>query len=587
MEAQKNNKRRNGYRGFGRRAGTALLAGFVMNIAQLGAYGAICPLNVPTNDNDAILASDTMLPPPAAAPAASDSAGSLGDTSSMDAATGAADNTANNGQAAPAPGQPAPGATDAAGAALNENSATTQPSDTMMLPDNEAHVLLEPGKARTLNLGHKIKTANILDKDIADIIMMSPNQVLVTGKKPGTTQLILWDDGDGSHVVEVTVQSNIINLRRTLAQLFPGEKIQADAANGTVTLHGQVNSLQVAQEAAQVSLAYGKVLNLLEVGGGQQVMLQVKFAEVSKQAERQLGLNFGGVDGVSFLGSNLGPDHLGIGPNGNFGSTISGDTIASAATIASPIFGQGMIGKTVFQYFVNALETNSVLRILAEPNLVTTSGQEATFLAGGSFPYPVPQAGANGQTTITIEFQDYGVNLKFTPIVLGDGRIRLKVAPEVSQLDYSHGVSLDGTTVPGLTKRNVNTCVEMAEGQTLAIAGLLQNNITADNTQLPVLGDLPILGALFRSVSYQRAETELVILVTPVLVGGIDPADVTEVPGGKWRDPASVDLYLFKDLGGEQLDTTNAPRLENSPAPRFHGQYGFQPASPDSSASAR
>jgi pilus assembly protein CpaC len=239
-------------------------------------------------------------------------------------------------------------------------------------------------------------------------------------------------------------------------------------------------------------------------------------------------------------------------------------------------FGGGATGAIIFNYFINALETNNLLRMLAEPDLVTTSGQTATFLAGGSIPYPVPQTGTGGGSTITIQWQDYGVNLKFTPIVLGNGRIRIQVAPEVSELDYAHAVTLAGTSIPALTKRNVNTTVELAEGQTFTIAGLLQDNITATNQQFPVLGDIPVLGALFRSVNYQRAETELVVMVTPVLVSGVDPADVTEIPGGRWRDPKNLNLYLFKDLGGEVVDAPQAPPA-NGPVPRFHGEVGFEP----------
>ncbi len=311
-------------------------------------------------------------------------------------------------------------------------------------------------------------------------------------------------------------------------------------------------------------------MNLLEVGGGQQVMVKVRFAEVTKSAEKELGFNFGGSDGTSVFGSNIGKNPFAVGAGRGLAALVPPSALTSGA-----VFGEGAIGKIAFDYFVDAMEQNSVLRTLAEPTLVTTSGQEATFLAGGSFPYPVPQASGGG-TTITIQFQDYGVNLKFTPIVLGNGRIRMKVSPEVSQLDFTTAVSVAGTTVPGLTKRNVNTTVELSEGQTLAIGGLLQNQITGNNQQFPLLGDLPVVGALFRSVKYQRNETELVVLVTPVLVHGMDPGDVTEVPGGKWRDPKPADFYLFKDLGGEVVSAqTTSP---TGPAPRFHGDYGFQPA---------
>jgi pilus assembly protein CpaC len=436
-------------------------------------------------------------------------------------------------------------------------------------------ITLEPGKAKKWSLDRKIKKANMLGPDIADVVPLGPNDLLITGKKPGATQLIVWDESDQTQILNVEVTSNIETLRKNLKSLFPDSNIKVEEDNGSITLHGQVRTLEIARQAEEITLPYasgGKVSNLLEVGGGQQVMLQVRFAEVSKSAEQQLGFNFAGSDGTSIFANNLGPNTLGLGS-----ATFPGSaTILSPTAITGSMFGQGAFAKIAFQYFVNALENNSLLRMLAEPDLVTTSGQQASFLAGGSIPYPVPQAGTGGGSTITIQFQDYGVNLKFTPIVLGDGRIRLNVAPEVSELDYSHTVSIDGTVVPGFTKRNVNTTVELAEGQTFAIAGLLQDDITASNQQFPVLGDIPVLGALFRSVSYQRAETELVVMVTPVLVHGIDPGDVTEVPGGKWRDPTNLNLYLFKDMGGEVVDAPHAPKA-TGPVPLFHGEVGFEP----------
>jgi pilus assembly protein CpaC len=330
-----------------------------------------------------------------------------------------------------------------------------------------------------------------------------------------------------------------------------------------------------------------KIVDLLEIGGGQQVMLRVKFAEVSKQAEQTLGFNFGGNDGVSIYGGNVGANTLGITPGTPASGTTPGTpnllAIPAGALGAASMFGTGSFARVAFAYFVDALEANSLLRTLAEPNLVTTSGQKATFLAGGSFPYPVPQSSGGG-TAITIQFQPYGVSLAFTPVVLGNGRIRLDVNPDVSELDFSHTVSLDGTTVPGLTDRNVHTTVELAEGQTYALAGLLQDNISASDTQFPFLGDIPVLGALFRSVQYQKNQTELVVLVTPVLVHGIDPADVTPVPGEKWRDPNNAQLYFFKDMGGEVTPRRPSKAVyssddsqEQSQTPQFEGPAGFTP----------
>jgi len=457
--------------------------------------------------------------------------------------------------------------------------ATTAPSDSVSDDASISTVVLQPGKAKRMPFDERVKRANILAPDIADVIPLGPNELLLTAKKSGSTQLIVWLESDHTQIMNIEVATPVAILQKRLLGLFPQSKITVEDANGTITLTGQVHDLETARRAESIALPYSganKIVDLLEVGGGQQVMLKVKFAEVSKQAERELGFNFGGQDGRSVWGSNLGPNTLGILPGGLASPNLL--DIPSGAVSAASTFGSGQFAGIAFAYFVDALEQNSLLRTLAEPNLVTTSGQQATFLAGGSFPYPVPQSGTGGGTTITIQFQKYGVQLNFTPIVLGNGRIRLKVNPDVSELDYSHTVTLNGTSVPGLTDRNVDTTVELAEGQTYALAGLLQDQITASNQQFPLLGDIPVLGALFRSVKYQKNQTELVILVTPVLVHGIDPGDVTPVPGEKWRDPNSAQLYFLHDLGGEELPPPPArPEGATDQTPQFQGPAGFQP----------
>jgi pilus assembly protein CpaC len=457
---------------------------------------------------------------------------------------------------------------------------TTAPSDMTASDDKPSDVVtIEPGKAKKLTFEMKIKKANMLLPDIADVIPLEPSELLITAKKAGTTQLILWDENDHTQVITIEVSTPIARLQKQLVNLFPESKINVEDANGTITLTGQVRDLQTAAQVELVAAPYsagGKVADLLEIAGGQQVMLKVKFAEVSKQAETELGFNFGGSDGVSVFGSNLGQNAIGVVPGAvNTLATPSGILSDTAASM----FGTGAFGPIAFAYFVDALEQNELLRTLAEPDLVTTSGQKATFLAGGQFPYPVPQS-SGGSTAITIQFQPYGVALDFTPIVLGNGRIRMRVHPDVSELDFSHTVTLDGTTVPGLTERSADTTVELAQGQTFALAGLLQDQISAHNISFPILGDVPVLGALFRSVQYQKNQTELVILVSPVLVHGIDPADVTPVPGEKWRDPNTAQLYVMGDLGGEVYPPAGRLNAPTGPAPTFEGPAGFQPPAP-------
>ena len=233
-------------------------------------------------------------------------------------------------------------------------------------------------------------------------------------------------------------------------------------------------------------------------------------------------------------------------------------------------------GNTSFEYFITALRNNGLLRILAEPNLTAISGQQASFLAGGEIPILVPQASGGGSVT-TVEYKQYGIQLNFTPTVLGDGRVRLSCTPQVSDLDYAHAVELGGAPVPALITRNVNTTVELAEGQTFALAGLLKNEVTANKNITPFLGDLPAIGALFRSVSYQRSETELVVLVTPHLVEALNPNQVPRLPGDPWRDPTEGQLFWKADLGGPAPDVRHAPAVHTS---RFYGTTGYTPTAP-------
>jgi pilus assembly protein CpaC len=336
-------------------------------------------------------------------------------------------------------------------------------------------------------------------------------------------------------------------------------------------LTGRVPNLQIADQAASMAAPYGKVLNFLEISGGQQVCLEVKFAEVSRSASNHLGVNLGFSDGTSFGGSNIGQ----VNPSGIL--PVGAADVALAIVSPNPavtLFGKGVLGQTAFAYFVDALRQNNLLRVLAEPNLMAISGQEASFLAGGEYPIPVTQGGGTGAggTAVTVEYREFGVKLKMTPVVLGDGKIRLKVAPEVSDLDFSTAVRFNGFVIPGLTSRKVETVIELNEGQTFAIAGLLNNNMTASKDVTPLLGDLPVVGALFRSVRYQRKETELVVLVTPRLVNGMNPDQVPALPGESWREPNELDMYLNADIGGPATDVKNGtPR----PAPRYHGMHGY------------
>lgn len=448
----------------------------------------------------------------------------------------------------------------------------------------DGNIRLPVGKSTVLTLRVPAKRVNVGNPETADVNLLSPTNVLVTAKKPGGTQLIVWDDQERSQVVDVVVDFDLAALNEQYKNTFPGASIDVSAANGAIVLKGRVPAAQVADQAVAMASPFStKVLNFLEVAGAKQIQLEVKFAEVSKSATNALGVNFAATDGVTIFGNNTGQ----VNPFGVSGGLLGLPTPGAEVNI----FGKGAIGNTAFAYYISALRQNNLLRILAEPNLVTMSGQEASFLAGGEFPVPVSQGngGGTGGAAITVEYREFGVRLKMTPVVLGNGKIRLKVAPEVSDLDFTTAVRFNGYTVPGLTSRKVETTIEIGEGQSFAIAGLLNNSVTANREVTPLLGDLPVVGALFRSVRYQRKETELVVVVTPRLVEPMNPGQVPTLPGEKWRDPSELELFFNRDLGGPAANPKNLPTAEqvaNNVPPRFQGAYGYSQASESGTASA-
>jgi pilus assembly protein CpaC len=502
------------------------------------------------------------------------------------------------------------GSSSVALAQSKSDAATTQPasaSSTTHATDVVSDGLADNGKlALMVNKSQVVttklpyKTINIANPEIADVNRVNDYEILVTAKKPGNTQLIVWDIQGLSQNVDVTVMSDLEALQAQLDKMFPGVGIKATNVNGTIALRGRVKSLELAEQAVSVATPYSeKVLNFLEVAGGQQVMLQVRFAEMSRSASNQLGFNGFATNGLDYaIGVQQGPG----------GSPIGALAAGADATInpAVTLFGAGHVGGHAFEAFVQALRRNNLMRVLAEPNVIAISGEQASFLAGGEFPIPVPQTDGTGNT-ITIEYKQFGVKLNFLPTVLGDGKIRLKVEPEVSDLDYSRSVSFQGFVIPGITKRTLTTTIELNEGQSFAVAGLLNNRIVANKDVTPLLGDLPIVGALFRSVRYERSETELVVLVTPRLVSPMNPDKVGELPGEKFTDPSELDLYLNAKLGKTGKNATksmtnskddeassddskdagsateaSAKKKTGNEKPaqpaRYRGAYGFMPA---------
>jgi pilus assembly protein CpaC len=442
-----------------------------------------------------------------------------------------------------------------------------------------AGIKLLTGKSITLTTKTPYKRMQVTNPDVADVNAIGPSSILLTAKKAGDTQLILWDDQDRAQVVNVNVDVDLESVKRQLKASFPDLKIDAQALADSVALRGQVPSAQVAEQAVEMTSSFAKVHNFLEISGGQQVILQVQIAEVSKSVERDLGVNFGGTDGVTIFGNNAG----GFNPFGLAGGPPPMLQIPGGGSLGQ-MFLRGEAGNTAFAIFIKALRENNLMRTLAEPNVIAINGQEASFLAGGSIPVPVSQGGTGGSAAISVTYEPYGVQLHFTPQMLGNGKIRLKVAPDVSALDYGNAVTIPGSgPIPALTEQKVDTTVELADGQSFALAGLLNNTTNATVDAIPLLGDIPILGELFRSTKFQRSETELVIIVTPRLVEPLNPDQVPALPGQYWRNPTGPELYLGMDMGGPKVQPGVHSADKNGsamsgPPPQFHGSYGFIPA---------
>jgi len=425
-------------------------------------------------------------------------------------------------------------------------------------------------KSRTFRVDTPFATIVAGSPDIADVKSLSDHVIYVQGKQTGTTNVILFD-GTMKQIgildVEVVVDTG--NLQQNIRSTSGGSGIRVSATEGQVVLSGTAADAVAAERA--MSIATGsvsdkaRVVNAMTVAAPQQVMLEVRFLEANRQAGRDLGVNWfaGNASGSNIANSGLGADATANGPvvpgsgrvaQGNVGPPAGTlPLLGAAGTLASGSVPFGTLLTSVLRLnngtsvdlLVSALEKKGLVRRLAEPNLVTLSGDAARFLAGGEFPVPVASTpGPNLVQTVTIEFKKFGVELAFVPTVLSRGTINLRVEPSVSELDFSNGITISGTTVPALTRRDARTTVELRDGQSFAIAGLLQTRNREDVSQLPWIGSVPVLGTLFRSSSYQQQETDLVIIVTPRLVAPAAPGQRIASPLDSRLPPNDVDFFL-------------------------------------------
>jgi pilus assembly protein CpaC len=434
---------------------------------------------------------------------------------------------------------------------------------------------LTVGKSVIVNSSEPVKRVSLGSQDIADAIVLTPQQISVIGKASGVTNLILWGADDKiSSFLDIQVSPDVSRLGEMIQKILPEEKnLRIDATHDSLTLSGTVSrtsSLSQALALAEVHLPKdGKILNLVEVAGVHQVMLEVRVAEISKAVVRRLGFNFNYLGGA---GKGLGigllnqltrlPDNL-----------LPSFSAPNPMEVSDPINAifRFLSKGTTWTVFVDALKERGLVKVLAEPTLITLSGKTANFLAGGEFPVPVPQPGSGG-IAITIEYKPFGVGLHFTPTVLSNKKISMEVSPEVSDLDFTTATLVSGLVIPGLSTRRVSTTIELADGQSFAIAGLLKDDLREIASGYPILGDIPILGALFRSTSFRKNETELIIIVTPHLVKPLDMTKQT-LPTDQYIEPDDFEFYLLGHLEGEEKPGTN-PKRSQRQTPGLEGSFG-------------
>ncbi len=421
-------------------------------------------------------------------------------------------------------------------------------------------------KSQVLKVDQPFTELLIGNPDIADVVALTNQSVYVLGKQLGTTNLTIYGPRRQLlAVLDLAVTHDVESLKAKLHDVMPGEAIEVRPVNGGILLSGKLSNASSLSDALAIAEQYApkSVTNAMSVEGSQQVMLQVKFAEVSRNVVRELG---------------IGHDLVVTGD-------LAFDLFTSSGLPISPFpFGIGTVNtggnpdlSTTFQ----TLEQNGLIRTLAEPNLIALSGDTAKFLAGGEFPIPVEQ----DEDSITVEFKEFGVALAFTPTVIGKDLINLVVAPEVSRIDPTVSIVLDGLEIPGLSTRRAKTTIELRDGQSFAIAGLLQEDYQNAISGIPWLSDIPILGLLFRSTGFQRNETELVILVTPRLVKPAQSMAELSTPVDRLVLPTDAELFLFGQTEGDTSGADpSAPSLSEAPTGGdvltkgqvgFSGSYGY------------
>src|SRR6266536_2623550 len=422
------------------------------------------------------------------------------------------------------------------------------------------------GQSRVINFDRPVGRFSVSNPEIAEAVLVTPDQVLVNGKAFGQVNFIAWEQSGGEYLVfDVYVRANLSLIDSQMRALFPKDDIRLSQANGSVVMSGSVSDTKTASQAQSVVEAAGfKAVNMLAspVKNMSQVQLQVRVAEVSRNRVKDAGASYAyqASPGVGGFASGGGPGNLSKATNGLLEGTFSSLNLL--------VLGANMTT------MIRALQTQGALRALAEPNLIAMDGQEASFLAGGEYPVPVVQGGSD-KTTVSITFKEYGVRLKFKPNIIDEDHIRLELEPEVSTIDFANGVKFDGFLIPALKTRRAKTGVELRDGQSFALAGLLDNSEIKSLSKVPGLGDIPILGNLFKSTQFQKNESELMFIVTAQVVKPVNRDDLPALPNVENLKKGSL---LGIDHKPGQIDgptgfslkpgaTTDQPETPNSTAP--------------------
>jgi len=389
------------------------------------------------------------------------------------------------------------------------------------------------GKSLLINTTERLKRVSVTDPAVADAIVVTPTQILVHGRSPGEVSLLIWDELERSRSFDLRVDVDVTAAAEEEHRVFPDEQINVSPSRSAIVLSGHVSTEDVAKRAGMIAEAYSKnVVNVLTFGpvGAQEVLLEVKFAEVDRSALTQLGVNALSTGAANTIGT------VTTGQFGGFGQQRINDVTGQTGPFQSQETINDVLNLFLFRpdihlgVVVKALQQKNLLQILAEPNLIAVNGKESSFLAGGEFPFPIVQPG-QGFTAVTISFKEFGVKLRFTPVITPNGNIHLRVVPEVSTLDFANALTISGFTVPALSTRRAETEFEIQDGQSFVIAGLIDNRVTNLYNKLPGLGDIPILGNFFKSKSAQKSNSELMVLCTARRVAPrTGPIEVPKTP---------------------------------------------------------